>query len=59
MFVDIYVVVCDFVHKCESVCFSTEFECVYVCLLFNECCGARSSRVIVRDEPGCSGVDCL
>ena len=57
MGVNVNEAVCDFVHKCESVCLSAYVKQLHVYLLFNECCDTRHSSVIVCNEPSCLGVN--
>ena len=52
-------IVCDFEHKCKSVCLSASVKGIHVYLLFQAYCDARRLCVIVCNEPSRLGVDFL
>ena len=53
VFVYVNVIVCDFVHQCESMYLSACVTLFHVYLLFYLCCDSGSLCEIACNEPSC------
>lgn len=59
MWVNVIVIVCDFVYKYKSVCLSAFVKGIHVYLLLSKCCDTRRLCVVVSNKPSRLGVHFL